>query len=175
MSYDTYDIAAAAEKVGVSSRTIQRRIESGKLPGAVKDGGRWFIPEPTLAAAFPDAFATKYDNYDTKDDSVNDNKYDNYDTRTGAEYAADSQLIKQLQDDLERERQHADDLAAELRTERAHARETAAQLAKLADQAQQLELAQLQHHPELVATEQTDGPATEKFSRRIFRAFRGRQ
>ena len=160
MSYDTYDIAAAAEKVGVSSRTIQRRIESGKLPGAVKDGGRWFIPEPTLAAAFPDAFATKYDNYDT---------------RTGAEYAADSQLIKQLQDDLERERQHADDLAAELRTERAHARETAAQLAKLADQAQQLELAQLQHHPELVATEQTDGPATEKFSRRIFRAFRGRQ
>lgn len=156
MSYDVYDIPEAARKVGVSSRTIQRRLESGKLPGAFKKGGRWAIPEPTLASSFPNAFPPKHDKDDTEDDNVNDTKSDNYDSLDSAVISADSQLIKHLQDELERTRTRADRLENDLREERAASRETAKELARLADQAQQLELA----HKMLPASLSAEQPDT---------------
>ena len=179
MSYDSYDIAAAAQKVGVSPRTIQRRIEGGKMPGATKSGGRWTIPEPTLAAAFPQAFATKPDKPDTRHDTVNDTNYDRHDTKDGTEYAVDSQLVEQLRADLERERARADRLEEDLREERASARTSAAELVRLADQAQQLQLSQMRQPDEITAHERqlqpvVERPTTQKTARTLRERFFGR-
>lgn len=179
MSYDSYDIATAAQKAGVSPRTIQRRIESGRMPGATKLGGRWIIPEPTLAAAFPQAFATKTDKHDTKYDTVNDTNYDRYDSRTGTEHAVDSQLVEQLRADLERERARADRLEEDLREERASARASAAELVRLADQSQQLQLSQMRQSDETTAHEQqiqavVERPATQKPARTLRERLFGR-
>jgi excisionase family DNA binding protein len=47
-------LAEAATRAGVSQKTLQRRIAAGRLPGAHRDsGGRWLIPDDTIATEFP--------------------------------------------------------------------------------------------------------------------------
>ena len=43
-----YTMQEAAEILSVSVKTLERRIESGKLIGAYKDGRRRFIPQKSL-------------------------------------------------------------------------------------------------------------------------------
>ena len=44
-----YDLDAAADRLGVSRRTVERRIEAGQL-GAVREGARVFVTEEACAA-----------------------------------------------------------------------------------------------------------------------------
>jgi len=44
-----YDLDRAAERLGVSRRTVERRIEAGQLE-AVREGARVFVTEEACAA-----------------------------------------------------------------------------------------------------------------------------
>src|SRR3954454_17938572 len=48
MEHTTLSTAAYAERHGRSYRTVQRYLEAGQLPGAVKIGKRWQIPADAL-------------------------------------------------------------------------------------------------------------------------------
>lgn len=43
-----YDLLETATMLSISVKTIERRIESGKLLGAYKDGRKWFIPKESI-------------------------------------------------------------------------------------------------------------------------------
>lgn len=43
-----YDLAETAELLSLSVKSIQRRIEDGKLLGAYKDGRKYFIPAESI-------------------------------------------------------------------------------------------------------------------------------
>ncbi|MGZ3141899.1 helix-turn-helix domain-containing protein [Lentzea chajnantorensis] len=40
----------AAERLGVSARTVRRHAARGSLPGARRDGRDWFIPSDAVEA-----------------------------------------------------------------------------------------------------------------------------
>lgn len=43
-----YDLAETAELLSLSVKSIQRRIEDGKLLGAYRDGRKYFIPAESI-------------------------------------------------------------------------------------------------------------------------------
>lgn len=43
-----YDLTETAELLSLSVKSIQRRIEDGKLLGAYKDGRKYFIPAESI-------------------------------------------------------------------------------------------------------------------------------
>ncbi len=43
-----YDLAETAELLSLSVKSIQRRIEDGKLLGAYRDGRKYFVPAESI-------------------------------------------------------------------------------------------------------------------------------
>ena len=46
------DMEAASKEFGTSVHSLRVAAKSGKLPGARKIGGRWFVHRPTLERYF---------------------------------------------------------------------------------------------------------------------------
>lgn len=41
-------LSTITEATGLAHRTLKRRCELGQIRGAVKEGGRWYIPEAAV-------------------------------------------------------------------------------------------------------------------------------